>query len=118
MLYIIGEKRPFVLKKSTSGKPALVKKKSSFIQLRISHQSIKSRPECKDIYHSARPPFLLGGIESPTKFSKKGGGGDLTGRQLLEGVAEKERGDFFQGSCNFHIKDKLKYEIFNDNKSL
>ena len=82
-----GEKRPFVLKKSTSGKPALVKKKSSFIQLRISHQSVKSRPECKDIYHSARPPFLLGGIESPTKFSKKvgGGGWDLTGPQLLEG---------------------------------
>ena len=54
------------------------------------------------------PPFFAGGVEPPTKFSKRGG---LTGPQLLEG------GDFFQGGCNFHIKNKLKSEIFND-KSL
>ena len=35
-----------------------------------------------------------GGVEPPTKFSKRG---DLTGLQLLEGVAGKEVGDFFQG---------------------
>ena len=56
-----------------------------------------------------------GGVETPTKFSKRGG---LTGPQLLEGVAGKEGGDFFQGGCNFHIKNKLKSEIFNDKKSL
>ena len=33
-----------------------------------------------------------GGLEPPTKFSKRGG---LTGLQLLEGVAGKEGGDFF-----------------------
>ena len=44
-------------------------------------------------------PSLLsaggGGVQPPTKF-KKGGGG-LTGPQILEGVAGKEGGDFFQG---------------------
>ena len=28
------------------------------------------------------------------------------------GVAEKEQGDLFQGACSFHIKKKLKSEIF------
>ena len=49
-------------------------------------------------------PLLQGegwGVEPPTKFSLSRG---LTGPQLLEGVAGKERGDFFQGGCNFHIK--------------
>ena len=50
-----------------------------------------------------------GGGEPPTKFSKKGG---LTGPWLLEG------GDFFQVGCNFHIKNKLKSEIFNEKKGL
>ena len=60
--------------------------------------------------HSVHPPLSDGGrVEPPTKFSKRGG---LTGPQLLEG------GDFFQGGCNFHIKNKLKSEIFNDKKSL
>ena len=27
-------------------------------------------------------------------------------------------GDVFQGDCSFYIKDKLKFEIFNDKKSL
>ena len=38
---------------------------------------------------------------------------------LLEG-GWWEGGDFFQeaGGCNFHIKNKLKSEIFNDKKSL
>ena len=34
------------------------------------------------------------------------------------GVAGKEGGDFFQGGCDFHIKNKLKSEIFNDKKKL
>ena len=62
------------------------------------------------------PPFCRG-VEPPTKFSKRGGGG-LTGPQLLKGVAGKEGGDFFQGGCNFHISNKLKSETFNDKKSL
>ena len=44
--------------------------------------------------------------------------GDLTGTQLLEGNSGKERDSFFKGGCNFHIKNKLKSEIFNDKKSL
>ena len=45
-------------------------------------------------------------VEPPTEFPKRGG---LTGPQLLEGIARKERGDFFQGGggCNFHVKNKL-----------
>ena len=42
----------------------------------------------------------------------------MTGPQLLEGGCWERGGDFFQGSCNFHIKNKLKSEIFNDKKSL
>ena len=29
-------------------------------------------------------------------------------------IAGKDRGDFFQEGCSFHIKNKLKFEIFND----
>ena len=48
----------------------------------------------------------------------RGGGGGLTGPQLLEGGTGKEGGSaFFQGGCNFHIKNKLKSEIFNNQKS-
>ena len=38
--------------------------------------------------------------------------------QLLEGVTGKEGVPFFQGGCTFHIKNKLKSEIFKDQKSL
>ena len=38
-------------------------------------------------------PFLVGRIETLTKFSKMGA---FTGPQLLQGVSGKERGDFFQ----------------------
>ena len=62
-------------------------------------------------------PFLLGGgVEPPTKFSKKKGGG-LTGPQLLEGGCWERGGEFFQRGCNFHTK-KIKCEIFNYKKSL
>ena len=52
-----------------------------------------------------------------SNFSKRG---DLTGPQLLEGCCW-ERGEWlFSGGwlCNFHIKNKLKSQIFNDKKSL
>ena len=57
-------------------------------------------------------PFSAGGVELPIKFSKKGGGELDRGErsQLLEG------GDFLQGGCNFHIKNKVKSEIVNDKK--
>ena len=48
-------------------------------------------------------------------FEKEEGG--LTGPQLLEGVTGKEGSAFFQGGCTFHIKNKLKSEIFYDQKS-
>ena len=44
----------------------------------------------------------------------------MIGPQLLEGVAGKEGMPFFRGGredCNFHIKNKLKSEIFDDKKS-
>ena len=37
----------------------------------------------------------------------------MAGPQLLEGVAGKEGGDFFQGGLQFSHKNKLKSEIFN-----
>ena len=43
-------------------------------------------------------------VKPPTKFSKRG---ELTGPQLLEGVAGKVRGDFFQ-------REGEKSEIFNN----
>ena len=64
------------------------------------------------------PPSISawGGVELPTKFSKRGGGG-LVGPQLLERVAGKERMTFFMGAMQFSLK-KLKSEIFNNKKSL
>ena len=61
------------------------------------------------------PPPFCRGVEPPTKFSERWG---LTGPQLLEGVTRKEGATFFRGGCDFHIKNKLKSEIFNDKKSL
>ena len=43
--------------------------------------------------------------------------GGLTGAQLLEGNCWERGGDLGRG-CNFHIKNKLKSEIFNDEKGL
>ena len=42
----------------------------------------------------------------------------MTGPQLLETVAGKEGVTFFRrgGGCKFHIKNRLKFEIFNDKK--
>ena len=53
--------------------------------------------------------FLPGGIELPTKFSKRVA---LTGPWLLEGVEGKKG----RGGYKFYMKNKLKSEIFNDIK--
>ena len=70
--------------------------------------------------HSVQPfPPLSakeGAVEPPTKFSKKGGGLDRI--SVFRRGAGKERGDLFQGGCNFYIKNKPKSEIFNNKKSL
>ena len=68
-------------------------------------------------------PLSAGGgeVESPTKFSKKGG---LTGPQLLEEGCWERGDDFFQGGVGVgglqfsHTKSTLKSEIFNNKKSL
>ena len=43
--------------------------------------------------------------------------GGLTGSHFLEGVAGKEGVTFFRG-CSFHLKNKVRSEIFNNKKSL
>ena len=62
-------------------------------------------------------PLSAGGSWASNQILKKGAA--LTGPQRLGGgVARKEGGDFFQGGCSCHKKNKLKSEIFNDKKSL
>ena len=51
-------------------------------------------------------PFLLRGVERPTKFSKR------------EGLAESQGGMGEGGVAVFDIKNKLKSEILNDQKIL
>ena len=46
------------------------------------------------------PLFLLGELNLLPNF-QKGGGGGLTGPQVLEGVCWERGGDFFQGEWNF-----------------
>ena len=66
--------------------------------------------------HPLPPLSAGGGLKLQPNF-RKGGGGGLTGPQLLEGIAGKERGEFFQGEeLLFSQKKKLKSEIFNDKK--
>ena len=70
-------------------------------------------------YHSVhpRPLFSPGGgeLNLQPNFQKGGGAGqDLT---FYRGGAGKEGDDFLQRDCNFHKKNKLKSEIFNDKKS-
>ena len=56
------------------------------------------------------PDFLQGRLSLQPNFQK---GGGLTGLQILEGSCW-ERGE----RCNFHIKNKLKSDIFNDKEGL
>ena len=86
---------------------------------------IQSQSKFEVYIHSIHPPLHFplsaGWVEPPTKFSKIGGGGGrggLTGLQLLEGVAGKDWVTCFREHCNFHLKNKLKSEIFNDKKSV
>ena len=68
----------------------------------------------RSVYPS--PLSAVGGVSwaSNQIFKKEG----LTGPQVLEGAAGKEGMTFFSGGCNFHIKNKLKSEIFKDKKGL
>ena len=72
--------------------------------------------------HSVHPrPFLLrggwgGGVEPPTKFQK----GGLNRTSTFRGGLLEKRGVTFSregGGFNFHIKNKVKSEIFNDKKT-
>ena len=65
--------------------------------------------------HSVHPPYSAGGggVEPPTKFSKRG----LDRTSTFRGGLLGQRGvTFFRGGCNFHQKNKLKSEIFYDKK--
>ena len=42
--------------------------------------------------HSVHPSFSAGGLSLQPNFNKKGGGGGLTGPQLLEGVCWERGG--------------------------
>ena len=62
------------------------------------------------------------GLSLLLNFQKGGAWQDLSpqisGSQRV--VAGEDMGDFFQGEggCSFSIKNKLKFEIFNDKKGL
>ena len=76
----------------------------------------KFRP-CPLLWETLPPPLFLQerGLSLQPNFQK--GGFDRT--SALEGGCWERWSDFFQwGGCNFHIKNKLKSEIFNDKKSL
>ena len=56
-------------------------------------------------------PFCWGEVEPPIKFSKRG--------ERLDWNSIFRRGlggDFIQGDCRFHMKNKLKCEMVNDKK--
>ena len=57
----------------------------------------------KLLFHRVQPP-LSAGVEPPAKFSKSGGGGGLTGPQVLKGVAGKEGVTFLRGVASFRLK--------------
>ena len=83
-----------------------------FIMLPYHHDTIKSYLiVCT---HS----FCWGeGVEPPTKFSKKGGGGVVHRILIFRGGCWEIGVTFFRGvACSFYIKNKLKSEIFKDNK--
>ena len=61
------------------------------------------------------PFYWVRGLILQPNFQKGGGGWTIT--QFIEAIACKEGSDFFKG-YSFYIKNKLKYEIFNDEKGL
>ena len=77
----------------------------------------------KILLQSARvctPPssFLLGVLNLLPNFEK--GGGGLGRTFIFNGMLVGKSGETFsrEGGCNFYIKDKLKSEIFNDQKKV
>ena len=79
----------------------------------LHHGSVEWFHSKERYFSSVRPlsPFYCGGgwgVEPQTKFSK--GGPDRTSTFRGNG--------FFQGGCNFQVKNKLKSVIFNDKNSL
>ena len=63
------------------------------------------------------PPSLSAGeVAPPTQFSKRGEGIDRI--SVFRGwlLGKRGGGDFFQGGCNFYIKNKLTSEMFDDKK--
>ena len=73
--------------------------------------------KCQNSVHT---PFLLGRRLNLLLNFQKGGGGELTRSQFLEGgCLELGGGELFQGGStfyikSFYIKNKLKSEIFNE----
>ena len=63
------------------------------------------------------PPLSAGGALSLQSNFQKGRGLDRTST-FRRGLLGKRGATFFRGGCNFHIKNKLKFEIFNDKKSV
>ena len=59
-------------------------------------------------------PLSVGGVEPPTKFSKKGV--CLTGPQLWAEVAGKEGVTLFREGCNFYKKMNLNLKYFTTKK--
>ena len=88
-------------------------RKQYVAQVSLASEPISHSVRLKSIIVCTPSPFLMrgregGGVEPPTKFSKKKGRGCLTGPQLLEGVAGKEGGvTFREGVGIFTQKNKL-----------
>ena len=78
--------------------------------------SLKNRNIPASQYAWCAPPCSAGaegGVESPTKVSKRW----LDRTSTFRGGLLGKRGvTLFRVGCNFHIKNKIKSEIFNDKK--
>ena len=61
------------------------------------------------------PPPFCREVEPQPNFQKGGSWQDLN---FQRGVAGKREMIFLGGGCNFYIKNKLKFEIFNGKKSV
>ena len=81
----------------------------------VNIQLVGAYEKKKKLYiHSVQPPpFCKGGGSGSNQIFKKGGELD---REKGFKISTFRGDDFFQGGCNFHIKNKVKSEIFNDKK--
>ena len=78
--------------------------------------SIKNTNIPASQYAWCAPPYSAGGeggVERPTKVSKRWLDRTST---FKGGLLSKRRVTLFRVGCNFHIKNKIKSEIFNDKK--